>query len=117
MITMMSAGNFLKYLSIFFEGGTDADFTADFQNSVNKILDWQPGKAKSSDIKTYTEEATHNLLTNAGNKASKLSFLDCYDTTIKATGYLYVFKKIRINNIGDLKINSPPNKFNDLKSF
>ena len=117
MITMMSAGNFLKYLSIFFEGVTDADFTADFQNSVNKILDWQPGKAKSSDIKTYTEEATHNLLTNAGNKAFKLSFLDCYDTTIKATGYLYVFKKIRINNIGDLKINSPPNKFNDLKSF
>ena len=36
---MMSAGNFLKYLSIFFEGGTDADFTADFQNSVNNILD------------------------------------------------------------------------------
>lgn len=80
-------------------------------------MDWQSGKAKCSDIKTYAEEATHNLLTNAGNKASKVSFLDCYDTTIKATGYLYVFKKIRINNVGNLKINSPPNKFDNLKSF
>ena len=44
------------------------------------------------------EEAIDNSLTNTGNKAPKIYFLD---TNIKATDYLSVFEKTKIDNIND----------------
>ena len=78
------------------------------------MLDWQQtSKGKSLGVDAFTEEVAPGL-------QDRLPDLGACENSLKATDYLSLLNKIRIENInnvivGNLNINSLPRKFDDLK--
>ena len=104
----MLADNFTEYLNI--NMGIDFNPNSNFNKD---FLDWQLSRAKSSDIKRCIKDVGHK----SQSKQSKNDL--CAGSGILADSFSKI-KKARIENInsviiGNLNINSFPNKFEELK--
>ena len=107
--TAVLADNCTKHLNI----NLGIDFNVN-RNFNNDFLDWQLSRAEFSDIDTCIKDVGHKSQSKKSNKNDL-----CTSSEILADSFSNI-KKARIENInnviiGNLNINSFPNKFDELK--